>query len=61
MDSQLFSLTALPTNLALNVKEISQKLVYSCVCGALLFYVCAGERSTNQQPIFSIPHFIRQL
>lgn len=54
MDSQLFSLTAIPTNLSINAKEIYQQLVYSCICGALIFHVCAGEWIANQ-PSFHYP------
>ncbi|KIM52893.1 hypothetical protein SCLCIDRAFT_1223395 [Scleroderma citrinum Foug A] len=42
MDSQLFSLTAIPTNLSINAKEIYQQLVYCCICGALIFHICAA-------------------
>lgn len=54
MDSQLFSLTAIPTNLSINAKEIYQQLVYCCICGALIFHICAGECITNQ-PNFHYP------
>lgn len=43
MDSQLFSLSAIPTNLFINAKEIYQQLVYCYICGARIFHVCAGE------------------
>ncbi|KIM52889.1 hypothetical protein SCLCIDRAFT_1223391, partial [Scleroderma citrinum Foug A] len=42
INSQLFSLTAIPTNLSINAKEICQQLVYCCICGALISHICAG-------------------
>ncbi|KAG6332433.1 hypothetical protein ID866_6661, partial [Astraeus odoratus] len=43
VDSQMFTLTTIPTNLSENAPEGQRYLVYSCFSGALIFHVCAGE------------------
>ncbi|KIJ65949.1 hypothetical protein HYDPIDRAFT_110063 [Hydnomerulius pinastri MD-312] len=42
MDGELFSLTAVPTNISLPTSTASRELVYSCLSGALIFHVCAS-------------------
>ncbi|KAH0829082.1 hypothetical protein J3R83DRAFT_2543 [Lanmaoa asiatica] len=41
MDGQLFSLTALNTQIGLPAATTSRELVYACLSGALVFHICA--------------------
>jgi len=42
MDGELFSLTALNTQIGHSVSTTARELVYACLAGALIFHICAA-------------------
>lgn len=58
MDGQLFSLTALNTQIGISMGATARELVYACLAGALIFHICASRcfpccHSHYLQPVHS--------
>jgi hypothetical protein len=43
IDGELFSLTALNTEIGVSISTTARELVYSCLAGALTFHICASR------------------
>lgn len=55
MDGQMFSLTALNTQIGLPLSDTSRQIIYSCLAGALIFHICASGCLSCRHVRYLIP------